>query len=335
MIMKKFVKIIVASVLSCLSAASWAADTVPVPYGKAFLRQLQKRDTVLIADQLDFGFRLDNVKNGTVLEVPDMKAEMLSDSVEIVKNWTLDTLKRSRRAETADIEGKIVLTSFEEGVYRLPDLRVLRRCADGTSDTLVFEGQTLKVMSMPVDTAAFQIHDIKGQIRYPLTFAEIFPYVISIQLLAAVLALAWALWTVRRRRTEDGTAVTEPPYITALRKLDHFRGNRLWAPEKQKQFYSGVTDVLRGYIAARYGIGAMEMTTAEIFDGLSGKDIPQQVMDEARNLFVMSDLVKFAKMTVSDEDNAKAVPAAVRFVTTTWKSAEESQEEKNSEGEVK
>ncbi|MBR0361054.1 MAG: hypothetical protein IIX35_01595, partial [Paraprevotella sp.] len=38
-----------------------------------------------------------------------------------------------------------------------------------------------------------------------------------------------------------------------------------WVPEKQKAFYSGITDALREYIAARYGISAMEMTTAEIF----------------------------------------------------------------------
>lgn len=109
----------------------------------------------------------------------------------------------------------------------------------------------------------------------------------------------------------------------ALKKLDKFRGNKLWEPEKQKQFYSGVTDVLREYIAARFGVGAMEMTTAEIFEGLKDKEIPQEIMEETRNLFVTSDLVKFAKMTVSDDENVKVVPSAVRFVTTTWKSEEE------------
>ena len=33
-----------------------------VPAGDAFLEQLQKRDSVLIADQLRYGFRLENVK---------------------------------------------------------------------------------------------------------------------------------------------------------------------------------------------------------------------------------------------------------------------------------
>jgi hypothetical protein len=35
----------------------------------------------------------------------------------------------------------------------------------------------------------------------------------------------------------------------ALRELDKYRGNAMWVPEKQKVFYSGITDALREYIA--------------------------------------------------------------------------------------
>ena len=83
-------------------------------------------------------------------------------------------------------------------------------------------------------------------------------------------------------------------------------------------------------MAGRFGIGAMEMTTAEIFDGLKDSGIAPELMDETKELFLTSDLVKFAKMTVSDEENVKAVPAAVRFVTATWKE-EEKVEEKEAE----
>ena len=42
-----------------------------VPFGEAFLRPLQKRDSVLIADQLAYGFRLEGVQEGTQLAVSD------------------------------------------------------------------------------------------------------------------------------------------------------------------------------------------------------------------------------------------------------------------------
>lgn len=301
--------------------------------GDTFLEQLQKRDTVLIADQLRYGFRLSGVKAGTELGLPDLSGGV-HDSVDVVSGWRLDTLKLRKRAADMDLEGSFVITSFEEGSWRLPDISVQRVSPDGLTDTLVFTGKTLTVMSMPVDTTTFKPHDIKGQIRYPLTFKEILPYLLAIQLIAVIAILVVSLLMQRKRKSAGETGMREPAYIVALKKLDHFRGNKLWAPDKQKQFYSGVTDIMREYIAARFGIGAMEMTTAEIFDGLKDKDIPQPVMDEARNLFVMSDLVKFAKMTVSDDDNVKAVPSAVRFVTSTWKSEEEAgdKEKENKEG---
>ncbi len=293
-----------------------------VPSGEAFLEQLQKRDSVLIADQLRYGFRLENVKAGTVLGLPDLSKGVMA-SIELVRDWKIDTLKIRRKTQEMNLEGSFVITSFDEGKYELPDIAVQRTTPDGKIDTLLFAGKDLEVLSMPVDTTTFKPHDIKGQIRYPLTFKEILPYIIGIQLLAVIIILVVSLLKMRKKNESGEGGVKEPAYIVALKKLDKFRGNKLWEPEKQKQFYSGVTDVLREYIAARFGVGAMEMTTAEIFEGLKDKEIPQEIMEETRNLFVTSDLVKFAKMTVSDDENVKAVPSAVRFVTTTWKSEEE------------
>ncbi|MGM9737977.1 MAG: hypothetical protein ACI3ZT_06145 [Candidatus Cryptobacteroides sp.] len=299
------------------------AEAGRIDAGKTFLRQMQKRDSVLIADQLEYGFRMDNVAAGTKLMLPDYR-EGFIDSVSVLTAWRLDTLKLAKKTGTADISGSVLITSFDEGTYALPDIQVLRIMPDGQADTLIFKGQELDVRTMPVDTAVFKPHDIRGQIRYPLTFKEILPYILAFQLLAALAVLIWALAVSRKKHgAETGGAVKDPPYIVALRQLDKFRGNKYWAPDKQKFFYSGVTDVLREYIAARFGVGAMEMTTAEIFEGLKDKEIAPELMEEARELFLMSDLVKFAKMTVSDEDNVKAVPSAVRFVTATWKAEEE------------
>lgn len=334
--MKGVVKIL--CIVSAVTAAAVVCAQSPsgghtgiVNAGDAFLEQLQKRDSVLIADQLKYGFRLDNVKAGTVLGLPDLSQGVM-DSIEVVSGWKLDTLKRRNHRTEMDIEGSFVITSFDEGRYRLPDIAIGRMNVDGTVDTLVFAGKELQVMSMPVDTSSFKPHDIKGQIRYPVTFREVLPYILAIQLAALIAVLAVSLFMMRRKKAAGEVQSSEPPYIVALKKLDKFRGNKYWAPDKQKQFYSGITDILREYIAGRFGIGAMEMTTAEIFEGLKGKDIPQQLMDEARNLFVMSDLVKFAKMTVSDDDNVKAVPSAVRFVTSTWKSEEEDNAGKSGDG---
>ncbi len=324
--MKGLIKTISAAAV--VLAVTLTAGAVPgrKDAGEAFLRQIRERDSVLIADQLVYGFRIDGLPEGAGLSLPDC-SKMFPDSIMVLSDWRLDTLKVRKKQGTADISGSVVITSFEEGEYRLPDLAVVRELPGGDSDTLVFKGATLDVRTMPVDTATFVPHDIKGQIRYPLTFAEILPYLAALHLAALIAVLVWAVISVRRKKRTGATGTAqEPPYIVALRGLDKFRGNRYWAPDKQKFFYSGVTDVLREYISSRFGVGAMEMTTAEIFDGLKDKDIEPALRDEALELFRTSDLVKFAKMTVSDEENMKAVPAAVRFVTATWKTEEEKEE---------
>jgi hypothetical protein len=62
----------------------------------------------------------------------------------------------------------------------------------------------------------------------------------------------------------------------------------------------------------------MEMTTAEIFDEMKTADVPKELLQEMRDLFDRADFVKFAKYVASDEDNAAALPVAVRFVTETY-----------------
>ena len=75
----------------------------------------------------------------------------------------------------------------------------------------------------------------------------------------------------------------------------------------------------------RFGFGAMEMTTAEIFDEMKGKDAPEKVVGEVKELFERADFVKFAKYVASDDENAAALPVAVRFVTETYQAEVETE----------
>ena len=287
----------------------------------SILEPLQVRDSILIADQVFYGFSLSGVEEGTQFASPVVK-DTLMTGIEIVEPWRMDTVKFVKGKKNGpgrlDLRGGLTITSFEEGIYILPPIAVQRLSRDGVLDTLVFDPQRLDVMTMPVDTATFQPHDIKGQIRYPVTFREVLPWILGVLALAGLIALV--VWLIIRfaRRNNPEYIKKDPPHIIALRELDKYRGNKLWAPEKQKVFYSGITDALREYINARYGISAMEMTTAEIFKDMKKTDAPEDLVAEMRELFERADFVKFAKFTASEEENAAALPVAVRFVTSTY-----------------
>ena len=294
--------------------------------GNTFLEPLQKRDSVLIADQFRYGVVLENISEGTPLALPEMKPEKESP-LEILGEWQLDSTRISKKKEVParyNIRASLLLTAFDGGIYQLPDIPVLVN-----GDTLVFHApeEPLDVKELPIDLETFQAHDIKPQVKFPYTFREIFPWVAgALAIIGLVVLLVYWIRHHRKARQEEEKA--EPAHIRALRKLDKFRSDKFWRPENQKTFYSGVTDALREYIASRYGVGAMEMTTAEIFEDLKGSDIPEDLYAEMKSLFERADFVKFAKFTASDEENAQVLPQAVRFVTATYQAQ---LEEENSE----
>ena len=300
-------------------------NTSPV---RSFLQPLQERDSVLIADQLLYGFEIDGVTEGTRL-IPTEIADSLDQNILSLSPWILDTVKVTRNGKenprTLDIKGSVRIAPLLEGEYELPPIELRRLAPDGTEDTLVFDPLRLEVKTMPVDTATFEIHDIKGQVRYPVTFAEVFPWVLLYWVLAVIIILTVCLVMIRRRKSDPEYVRKDPAHIVALRQLDSYRGSSLWAPEKQKAFYSGVTDTLRAYMAERFGFGAMEMTTAEIFDEMKDKDAPEKVVGEVKELFERADFVKFAKYVASDDENAAALPVAVRFVTETYQAEVENE----------
>ena len=313
-----------------LLAIILALVTDVIPGGDAVLQQLQKRDSILIADQLRYSVTLTDLEEGTGIALPDL-SQVSNDTLTVIGGWQLDTLVKgrtihSRNAKAAakvlrkpfDLKAGIVLAPFEEGTYELPDIPVIRRSGD-SSDTLLFKGLEMEVKTMPVDTATFEIHDLKGQIEYPVTFKEVLPWALGgIAAIALILLLAKLIDRANKRKAE-ALKPKDPAYIVALRELDKYRSDKFWAPEKQKAFYSGITDALKFYMDDRFGVDAPEMTTAELFDALkSDKDITPEMYADLKELFERADFVKFAKHVASDEENAGALPLAVRFVTTTY-----------------
>ena len=316
--MKELAKLIFSASVAftaCVSAYA-AGDADGEAAAPAFLEQVTPRDSILVADHLRYGFRLDGVSDGSAIFLPEVK-DTLSKELPVTEGWKIDTLKTYKRRHVKDIRAYLTIVPFEEGQYVLPDIPAVIVSPDGKADSLVFKGLEAKVCAPQIDMENYDQPPIKAQMKYPVTFLEVLPWLAGGLLLCALAVLS--VWYVRRRRAKREEELhKDPPHIVALRKLDSFRGDKWWAPVKQKQFYSGVTDALREYISSRYGVGAMEMTTPEIFNELKKSDMPDDLQNELRELFSLSDFVKFAKFTASDEENSKVLPLGIRFITSTY-----------------
>lgn len=323
-----------------LAEASSPADTVVRPQGGiipmkgVFLAPRTQRDSVLIGDQLMYGVELRLVEEGTEFAFPQWQNDPRG-GITAVSPWLIDTVKVTKQKKgmprLLDIKAGLVITSFDEGLYDLPQIILQRRSGEGVVDTLYYEPVRVEFKTMPVDTATFVPHDIKGQIRYPVTAGEVLPWAVAGQWAVVLIILGVCLYMMFRKKGEIFVRPKEPAHIVALRELDKYRGKEMWAPDKQKAFYSGVTDALREYISERYDIGAMEMTTSELFEDMKKTDVPEELQAKVRQLFELADFVKFAKFVASDEENAAALPLAVAFVTQTYQTLVESEQDGETE----
>lgn len=289
-----------------------------LPGGPSFLRPVgPQKDSVRVADQFEYGFKLEKVPQGTAIGLPDMK-KVFNDTLSLVRDWQLDTLDKK-----GTIEASIVIAPFEEGEFTLPQLAVLL-AHEGCDapDTLSFDPQTLTVVPIQIDTATFKIEDIKGQIRYPVTLREVLPWAGGGILAVALIFLAVLLAKRLAKRSGKEEKSSDPAYIVALRELEKYRSDKFWEPERQKAYYSGITDALKVYMEDRYGIDAPEMTTAELFAAI-GKDVPADLSVPLREMFEEADFVKFAKHFSDKETAAGALPLAMRFITSTYLETEE------------
>lgn len=285
------------------------------------------RDTILIGDQIEWIIPLE-MAPGEKYFLEDI-ADPPAPGVEIIKPLQLDTVSNGRKS--VKVEGKVILTSFDSGSYYLPPLIAMIERGSGVVDTLYMEGPTLEVTTVPIDTATYVIKDLKGQIKYPLKFKELLPW-IGLALLLALIVWALVRWITmsRANRTFLGKPIVkDPPHIVALRALDKIRKQKLWQNDKQKQFYTEVTDALRVYIADRYGIVALERPSREMLADLKKQDIEEVLYGKMDELFTRADLVKFAKYLASAEENEEVIPDAVRFVNATY--IKEIDEEKKEE----
>lgn len=308
--MKRLILIFTVLLASCLALPAQAQEAEAQPASHL------SRDSILIGDQVRWSIPL-RIAPGEEFwfEHPD---DPVAEGVVTVEEFAVDTLKQRRNY--LDVEGHMLLTAFDAGTYFLPPLVAMIQRTDGSVDTLYYEAPALEVATIPIDTATFKPYDIKGQIRYPLTFSEVAPWVVGGLLLAAliVLLVRWLNYRYRNRSLFGKKREKEAPHIVALRSLERIRGKKLCQNNHQKQFYSEVTETLRQYMADFYEVPALEQTTTEIFDSLRAKKIEKRLLDEVKNLFELADFVKFAKHNATEEENDAAIPTAVRFINTTY-----------------
>jgi len=305
----------------CTFCTGIAAQTlVAIPDSTRWLPSelIKERDTLLIGDQALWRMSVRTEEGSAFLfaiELPVGKE--LTKGIELLEA-KIDTI-RNRRERDWLMRGELRITSFDSGSYVLPPIPLYLLRPSGDVDTLWFAGPQLEVTTIPIDTTTYKPFDIKGQMTYPLTVKEIFPWggLIFLLLLAAYILYRWIRHRKENRPLFGKPKPKEPAYLVAFRQLEEIKVQKLWQNGKVKLFYTAVTDVLRIYVSERWGIQAMEQTSAELLSALKQEQLDKALLEEVNAMLQTADLVKFAKYQAGVEENEQAIPVVVHFVQAT------------------
>lgn len=279
--------------------------------------------SILIGEQTVIHLSITTDQNHPVLiAVP---TDTLMQGVEVVSMLKRDTSKIENNRQV--IKQDILVTSFDSSLYLLPPFKVI----DGT-DTVLSKQIALKVSTVPVDVNhPEKFYDIKDVWKPPFVLADYYPIIFGI--LLALFLICAAVYIIKRIRSRKSlipfkkAAPKLPPDELALKELDEIRQKKLWQQGRNKEYYTQITETLRRYMVDRFGLGAMEMTSAEILEVLRSNEEAKPVYDALKQILELSDYVKFAKMNPLPDENDLSLTHAYTFVKETKPKAPEVPEE--------
>ncbi|MCJ7466662.1 MAG: BatD family protein [Maribacter sp.] len=225
--------------------------------------------------------------------------------LETVEAFATDTMRKKDRMTLQKI---YALTQFDSGAYKLPSQRIEINGKGYFTDSL-----EISVATVPVDTVAQKMYDIKGLMQVPRSNSEIWKVLMYVLLGLLVLAggIYWFLFR-KKPLTEEEKIASLPPYDRALLELKKLENSKYLIQDEYKQYYTELTGIVRAYLEEDVHVTALESTTDELITKLELlKDAGELKIDndtlyQFKRILQTADLVKFAKSkpatTVAEQD---------------------------------
>ena len=252
---------------------------------------------IRIGEQFQLKISVDETQN---VIIPKIQLKGL----EVIDSTRIDTIKNS-------LIRRYILTGFDSGAFYIPQQQIFVKNQAFLTDSLL-----INIATIAIDTAKVKKFPIKSIKKEPYTFDD---FRIYIYLILAILAIIgfWIYWFVIRKRkeTEDApTYRTLPPFEEAILRLNELDEKLLWQNNKIKEYYSELTEIVRGYIERELKVPALENTTDEVlamikdFKNADSIETSKETIKKLKDLLREADLVKFAKskpLAIEIEDDRR------------------------------
>jgi len=238
----------------------------------------------------------------------------------------LEILQRSKIDTTKSADGKfatyhqsLTVTGFDSGYFVIEPMTFFyQKNRSASKDSVSTEAMLMQVQTVPVDTTK-EIKDIKPPVDVPFTFREALPYILAgLAIIAAIIVISRYLKNRKQKPVEVKRKIpSRPSHEIALEELRKIESQKLWQQGLYKQYQSAVADTIRAYIEHRFAIPALELPSDETLEYFKRNHITQEAFEKLRQIFILADMVKFAKAIPVGTENELSMQQAVDFVMLT------------------
>ena len=241
------------------------------------------------------------------------QADTLSAMIEIAARTTADTTDLGNNR--IQINRDLIIQSFDSGMWIIKPIAYVVN-----GDTAYCNQLSLKVL--PVDVSQMKdIHDIKPVEEVPFNMFDWLPDYWWAWLLALLL-IGGGIWAYHKYYKKGINPLKPsrkrlPPYEEVMINLQNLKAAQLWQQGQEKEYFTGLTDILRVYIDRRFHINAVEMTSSQIINTLKENKETKAVNEQLEMILEVADIVKFANARPLADDNEVAYQRAVNFVEAT------------------
>lgn len=268
------------------------------------------RDKVTIGDKIKYEVI---VEYDSGIEIEPYAAEKNLGEFEI-KDYKIEIPRKIKSGRYLS-KAIYTITSFMTGDFSIPGLKIKYKDADKKEKEIASDEIKIKVEGIkPGPNDKDDIRPLKGPAEIKGKFpAWLFALFI---LLTAVIAVFIYLKNKRKEKERPGPA-SRPAEEIAKDALNALKENRFAERGLIKEYYIGLSDIIRTYIENRYRVFAMDRTTWELYQEMRLKKIERQHADKINNFLEDCDMVKFAKYIPVQKEIAESYKRAVEIVEIT------------------
>jgi hypothetical protein len=268
------------------------------------------KSIITIGDIIEFSLRIEIPKEA---ETGDIPGGVLLSSFEIkdydLKNWRVEGDKKI-------LEQKYKVSTYTTGIYFVPPWIFSYKYKN---ETKKIEVPALPLYIMSLLKGEENLRDIKKPFEIPYKFPYHF---LLIPLLILICIVLFYYFKKRKKVEEKEIKILLPPDVEAIKALMELKEKDYLKKEKDKEYYIELDDIFRVYLGRRFSKDTIDKTEFELINIIKELNFERKIYIDLKNFLEESSLVKYAKYKPKIEEAESHWDILKEFV-------EKTKEEKN------